>query len=135
MGWTTEQLNAHRAKALDAKVKRRAAALPKETAAQITRNVLAIIKATPKCAAWRINNVGVWDEAKQIRRKGNTQKGIADVSAIIRGRAAWIEVKAGHDKMSYDQLIFKQEVEIAGGLFFEARSTSEFLTWFKNLTP
>ena len=116
-----------------AQQERQRARLPKETANRITANILRAVNSQPGCVAYRINNVGVWDEAKSVYRKGNTQKGIADVSGIIRGRAVWVEVKAGRDKLSTEQLIFRQEVERAGGLYFEARSTDEFLVWFTEI--
>ena len=128
--WTAEQLKVSRAKALDAKAKTK----PKgETANLMTANIIRAINMQPGCVAYRINNVGVWDEAKQVYRRGNTQKGIFDISATIRGRSVWIEVKAGRDKMSLDQLIFKQEVERAGGIAFVAYSTDEFLHFFTDL--
>lgn len=102
----------------------------KETANRITANIIRAINMRPGCVAYRINNVGVWDEAKQVYRRGNTQKGIADIAAVIRGRAAWIEVKAGSDKLSREQLVFRQEIIGANGLYFEARSTDEFSKWF-----
>lgn len=107
-----------------------------ETANRITANIVRAINMQPGCVAYRINNVGVWDAAKEVYRRGNTQKGIFDVSATIRGRSVWIEVKSGKDRLSPDQLIFKQEIERAGGLAFVAHSTDEFLQWFTQiLTP
>lgn len=119
--WTTAQLKAAKAKK------------PKgESAGRLTQNVLRAINMQPRCVAWRINNVGVWDAAKGVYRAGNTQKGIADISAILRGRPVWIEVKAGRDRLSMEQQIFGQEVERAGGVYLVVRSTDEFLEWFKN---
>lgn len=128
--WTSAEYKGMEAARLDKKAAKR----PKgETANRITANIIRAINMQPGCVAYRINNVGVWDEAKQVYRKGNTQKGIFDISAVIRGRAVWVEVKAGRDKMSHDQLIFKQEVERAGGLAFVAYSTDEFLKWFTEI--
>lgn len=128
--WTSAELTALQSKRLDKK----AATRPKgETANRITANILRAINIQPGCVAYRINNVGVWDEAKRVYRKGNTQKGIFDISAVIRGRAVWIEVKAGRDKMRHEQMIFKQEVERAGGLAFVAYSTDDFLKWFTEI--
>lgn len=127
---TSEQLKALLSARLDAKAARQ----PKgETANRITANIIRVINMQPGCVAYRINNVGVWDAAKGIHRAGGTQKGIGDISAIIRGRALWVEVKAGRDKVSREQLIFRAEVERAGGLYFVARSTDEFLNFFTEL--
>lgn len=125
--WTSDDLKSLESARLEKKIARQ----PKgETANRITANIIRAINMQPGCVAYRINNIGVWDEAKQVYRKGATQKGIADISAVIRGRAAWIEVKAGRDKLSREQLIFRQEIIGAKGLYFEARSTADFLKWF-----
>lgn len=107
--------------------------IPKETANQITKNVIRAINFQPKCVAYRINNVGIYDEKLGLHRKANTQKGIFDISSIIRGRAAWFEVKAGKDKPSRDQLIFQQEVRLAGGIAEFVPSTDEFLKMFTEI--
>lgn len=124
-GWTESA-------ALDVKVKRQEQAVKTkaETANQITRNILRAANMQPGCVAYRVNNVGVWDEAKQIHRRGNTEKGLPDVIMIFKGRFVGIEVKAGRDKLSKDQLKRKFEIERAGGIYFEARSTDGFLKFF-----
>lgn len=128
--WTSADLKGFSAARLEKKMARQ----PKgETANRMTANILRAINMQPGCVAYRINNVGVWDEAKQVYRKGATQKGIADIAAVIRGRAAWIEVKAGRDKLSREQLIFRQEIIGAKGLYFEARSADDFLKWFTEI--
>lgn len=104
-----------------------------ETANSITANVIRAINMQPKCVAYRINNVGIYDEKKKIHRRANTQKGIFDVSAIINGRAAWFEIKAGYDKPSRDQLIFQQEVISAGGIAEFVKSTDDFLKLFSKI--
>lgn len=105
----------------------RATPVRKETANAITNNLLRAINMQPRCVAYRINNVGVWDAAKGVYRKGNTQKGIFDISGIVKGRPVWLEVKAGRDKPSTDQLIFQQEVRGAGGVAEFVYSTDEGL--------
>jgi len=124
-GWTAEAVYdvKHRAPAKQAKQKT-------ETANKITANVIRAINSQPGCVAYRINNVGIWDEAKQIHRRANTEKGLPDIWACLRGRFATIEVKAGRDKMSLDQLHRKSEIERAGGLYCIAYSTDGFLDWF-----
>lgn len=105
----------------------------KETANGITNNILRVVNMQPGCVADRINNVGVWDEAKKVYRKGNTRKGIFDISACIKGRCVWFEVKAGNDKPSRDQLIFQDEIRRAGGIAEFIHSTDEFITLFKKI--
>lgn len=111
-----------------------AKAKPKgETANRITANVIRVINSRPGCVAYRVNNVGVWDAAKGIHRRGNTEKGLPDVWACVRGGLVTIEVKAGSDKLSEDQKKRKFEIERAGGVFIEARSTDGFIVEFEAL--
>ncbi len=109
-------------------------ALKKETANQITLNVLRIANFKNRCVAYRINNVGVWDEKKGIHRKGNTEKGLPDIVLIYEGRYIGIEVKAGSDRLSEDQKKRRFEIERAGGIYFECRSTDDFVRFFDSLT-
>lgn len=118
------------AAALDLKTKQAAKKPKGESANKITANIIRAINSQPGCVAYRINNVGVWDEKKQVRRKGNTEKGLPDIWGCIRGQFLTVEVKAGRDKMSIDQLYRKAEIERAKGLYFTAHSTDEFLKWF-----
>lgn len=104
-----------------------------ETANGITRNIIRAVNMQPGCVAYRINNVGVWDAEKSVHRAGNTEKGLPDIFACIRGKMVAIEVKAGRDKLSVEQLQRKFEIERAGGIYFEARSTDAFLDWFAEI--
>jgi hypothetical protein len=108
-------------------------AIKAETANQITANIIRIINFQPRCAAHRLNNVGVWDEKKQVHRKGNTEKGLPDIIACIRGLCVWIEVKAGKDRQSEDQKKRQFEIEKAGGFYLIARSTDDFIHAFNDL--
>lgn len=121
--WTSQQM----------KAAKKPAALKPETANRITANVIRAINMRPGCVAYRVNNVGVWDATKGVHRRGNTEKGLPDIFAVIKGRFAGIEVKAGRDKMSNEQLQRKFEIERAGGLYFEARSTDDFLNWLTKI--
>ena len=107
--------------------------IKKETANRMTANIIRAINMQPGCVAYRVNNTGIWDEAKQLFRKANTEKGLPDIFAVIRGRFAGIEVKAGRDKISQEQLHRKFEIERAKGLYFEARNTDMFLTWLSEI--
>lgn len=124
--WTAAQLEAKQSGNKQPKQK-------PETANQITRNILKTINFQPGCVAYRVNNVGVWDEKKQVRRAGNTEKGLPDIWACVRGRFVVVEVKAGSDKLSEHQQARRFEVELAKGVYFEARSTDEFLAFFEKL--
>lgn len=57
------------------------------------------------------------------------QRGTADISAVIRGRAVKIEVKI-KDRQSDDQKRYQADVEKAGGVYLLVRSFEEFKQWF-----
>ena len=60
------------------------------------------------------------------------QKGTADISAVIHGKAVKIEVKM-KDKQSEAQKKYQQQVEQAGGTYQIVRSFSEFFEFFTRL--
>lgn len=60
------------------------------------------------------------------------QKGTADISAVIRGRAVKIEIKAGKDRQSDDQRKYQETIARAGGIYLLIRSFQEFYNWFYN---
>jgi hypothetical protein len=104
-----------------------------ETANRITANVIRVINMQSGCVAYRVNNVGIWDAAKGVYRAGNTQKGLPDIFACIRGKFVGIEVKSGKDAQSVYQKIVEQEVSGAKGGYLIVRSTDDFLEAFKTM--
>lgn len=59
-----------------------------------------------------------------------TRKGTADVTATIRGRSVKIEVKAGTDRPSPDQLKEQARERAAGGIYEFVHSMEEFFTYY-----
>ena len=104
-----------------------------ETANRITANIMRVVNMQPGCVAARINTVGVWDAAKKVHRKGGSTPGVEDIICVVRGKYIGIEVKAGKDRQNENQKKRQFEVERAGGVYFIARSTDDFLTFFKQL--
>jgi len=97
--------------------------------------------------AERINCMGrpqdnrkvVTDTLGDMRRIGTVkwlptsgQKGTADISAVIYGRAVKIEVKI-RDKQSEDQKSYQLKIEAAGGYYWLVRSFDEFLIFYNSL--
>lgn len=60
------------------------------------------------------------------------QRGTADISATIRGRAVKIEVKM-KDRQSQAQKDYQAEIERAGGVYWIVRSFSEFRDKYNEL--
>ena len=107
-----------------------AATIPKETANGITAAIIRVVNMRPRCVAYRVNNVGVWDKAKGVHRGGNTEKGLPDIWCCMDGRFVVIEVKAGKDRQREEQKHRQFEIERAGGVYLIVRSKDEFLKWF-----
>ena len=63
-----------------------------------------------------------------------TNKGTADIHAIVKGRHISIEIKVGKDKMSDHQLKEQERVTRAGGLYFIARDMPSFIEWYNKIT-
>ena len=61
---------------------------------------------------------------------GSGQRGTADISATIAGRAVKIEVKIGSDRQSPAQRDYQKAIEQAGGIYIIARSFEQFLDWY-----
>jgi len=114
--------------------KMNAAPKPKpETANRITANVIRVCKLTQHCVAYRINNAAVYDAKAKAYRAGNIEKGLPDIIAVYKGRFIGIEVKAGKDRLSIWQLHRREEIIQADGIYFECRSTDDFLAFWENL--
>jgi hypothetical protein len=62
---------------------------------------------------------------------GTSKKGTADISASINGMSVKIEVKneATKDRVSPDQVHYKNEVEISGAIYYIARNLDDTVRW------
>jgi hypothetical protein len=89
------------------------------TANTITKQIKEYLEKTG-CFIWRQNNVRV------AGRTFNGLKGVPDIIGSTRqGKFIGVEVKAGKDKMSEDQIKFKNEITKRGGIYIEARSLED----------
>lgn len=64
--------------------------------------------------------------------KGTSTNGTADISATIKGKSVKIEVKIGKDRMSQDQMKYRDAIIRAGGIYFVATDFDMFMEWFNN---
>lgn len=96
--------------------------------------------------AERINTTGIPQDTRQqvtdilgrtrtigsvTWRTGGGTRGSADISATIQGRSAKIEVKIGKDRQSDAQRQYQAAIEAAGGLYYIAKTFTEFLSWYQ----
>ena len=69
--------------------------------------------------AWRNNTTGVYDPSIGTYRKGpESARGSADVLGIIYGQGIAIEGKTPNDRMSPDQIKWRERFEEAGGWYY-----------------
>lgn len=66
--------------------------------------------------------------------KGTGTNGTADISATINGKSVKIEVKnvRTKDRMSKAQRLYKEQIEMSGGVYFVATEIDEFINWFNS---
>lgn len=72
-----------------------------------------------RCMFWMNESVGVFDQKLGIYRKKNSpfqRKGISDILGIWDGQALAIEVKAGSNRPSADQIEFLTDFSESGGI-------------------
>ncbi|UOF78876.1 hypothetical protein [Caudoviricetes sp.] len=71
---------------------------------------------------WKQNTMPVWDHKLNsgygAYRSHGGMKGVPDIICIIAGQFVGIEIKAGKDRISADQLLFKKRCERHGGRYF-----------------
>jgi hypothetical protein len=85
--------------------------------------------------ASRINTTGVYDPSIKRFRRGHTSAiGHADISIVLKpnGRHLEVEVKTGKDKPTDSQILRKERIEAAGGLYIFADSLADLLEELKN---
>ena len=78
----------------------------------------------------RINTTGIYDQRLQRYRYSGSTRGVSDLVGIYEGKSISIEVEFGADRMSTQQLEYKRNVEVAGGIFYEAHNFKDFIGWF-----
>jgi hypothetical protein len=81
----------------------------------------------------RINTQGTYNEKLGKFIKSGSTKGVSDILATYKGRSLAIEVKQGKDKLSPEQIEFRDKHIKAGGFYLECRSLDIFLQWIKEI--
>ncbi len=90
------------------------------------------------CTVWRQNNGGVYDvKAKAFRKNPNGKLGVPDIIGFRRidGKAVYVEVKTGVDKLSDAQKIFIDEARNAGCIALVVKSFDDFEMQWTILYP
>lgn len=116
-----------------------------KTANGLTKAIIEFLKLKGHQAE-RINTMGrpvdnrttITDTLGRVRSIGSVTYikstgtiGSADISATIMGRSVKIEVKI-RDKQSPEQKQYQEDIERSGGLYYVAKSFSEFYDWYNH---
>ena len=88
---------------------------------QLENIILDWLNTMRNCFAFKINTTGVYDPRKKVFRKNNGKhihRGTCDILGEYDGKFFGIEVKAGYNKPSDDQIIFMNLIKRGGGVAF-----------------
>ncbi len=81
--------------------------------------------------ASRIASTGTYRADLKRFVHSQQKRGYPDVSATVRGRSVYVEVKAGKDTLSEVQKQTIARLEKSGAMVFIARDYTAFWEWFK----
>lgn len=100
------------------------------TEKSIENAILVYLNYLPRCYAWKVNNVGIWDAKRKIYRKARNPfiiNGISDINGVYMGRFLAIEVKTPkrRSRVSESQEHFLKMVTENGGIGFVATSIED----------
>jgi hypothetical protein len=115
-----------------------------QSANTITEGIISTILLAGFSAS-RINTQGQWDPKAKAEdsdywnpdkrgryRPSGSRNGFYDIAACVAGLFMVIEVKFEDDELGEDQIIFKEEVQRAGGIAVEFRTFAEFQQWWQH---
>lgn len=93
----------------------------KQSEKQIENQILFYLNTIPGFLAFKINNVGVFDQARKVYRKPHSKwirKGVSDILGCYEGKMIAIEVKVPErrNNTTIHQKIFLDDVKKSGGL-------------------
>lgn len=81
------------------------------------------------CVAWRQNNAGIWDEKrKRYIQNPLSKKGVSDIMGYRKsdGKAIYVEVKTGKDKLSQHQKDFLLQAHKNNCIVIVAKTFEDF---------
>lgn len=105
-----------------------------QTANSLTADILVAISRTynPNCHVFRVNVVIARTKFRTVRSAPN---GTSDLIGSILGKPFAIEIKAARDRLSSDQILFRDQWVKSGGVYIVAREVEkcmeEIREWLK----
>ena len=100
-----------------------------ETANQLTRRIVSHVRANGGFAT-RLQSTGTYRDDLKKYVPNQQVSGLPDVFAVVEGRAVFVEVKAGKDRLSDVQKQTIAALEQAGAWVYVAHNFEGFQEWF-----
>ncbi|GAB2542814.1 VRR-NUC domain-containing protein [Spirosoma aerophilum] len=100
-----------------------------ETANQLTRRIVTYVQEHGGYAT-RLQSTGTYRDDLKKYVPSQQRAGMPDVLAVVDGRAAFVEVKVGKDKLSEVQKQTISDLERAGARVYVAQTFEGFQEWF-----
>ena len=94
-----------------------------------TKAIIRYLLLTGKYKAWRNNNGAIFDRKRNCFRKNpSALLGIADICGYRKsdGKAIYVEIKTGKDKLSPEQILFLEDARKANCIVFEVKDFDDF---------
>lgn len=82
----------------------------------------------------RLQSTGQYRDDLKKFVPSQQRTGLPDVFAVVNGRAVFVEVKIGKDRLSVDQKQAISDLERAGASVYVCRNFQEFYDWFAEFT-
>lgn len=105
-----------------------------ETANSLTRRIVAHIQDNGYFAT-RLQSTGMYREDLEKYVPSQQRAGMPDVFAVVEGRAVFVEVKAGKDRLSDGQKQTIAALKGAGAWVCVAQDFQGFVDWFTAQFP
>lgn len=100
-----------------------------ETANSLTRRIVAHIQDNGHFAT-RLQSTGTYREDLKKYVPSQQRAGMQDIFSVVKGRAVFVEVKAGKDKLSDGQKQTITDLQRAGAWVYVAHDFQSFVDWF-----
>lgn len=100
-----------------------------KTANDLTRAIVRLFQVHGHFAT-RLQSTGTFRDDLKMYVPSQQRKGLPDVFAVVGGRAVFVEIKAGKDRLSDDQKKAISLLTMAGAAVYVATTFQDFYDWF-----
>ena len=94
----------------------------------LTSKIVDYLLRLPNCFAYRSNTLGIPTSSGSFRP--SPKRGVPDITAMIKGKSFFIEVKIGKDSLRDEQKSFIASAHNAGSVVLVVKSFDDFIDQF-----